>query len=188
MTLIDPNLIQTSTSFDRAVVEQAVLFLDLDGTARHCMDEAVPGFVNKIEDVVIMPEAREGMKAWRDNGGRIVAISNQAGVGKGYISEIMIARIMAETQKCADDMFDMILWCPHDPDTTPCRCRKPGIGMPLRAISELSRRYPYEVVARDLSLFVGDRPEDEECARGLGVRFVSAEDWRRGHSQLPLVR
>lgn len=53
--------------------------------------------------------------------------------------------------------------------------RKPDIGM--LAIAEVDAYKAGVVVDWDNSLFVGDRPEDEECAKRAGIRFIWADEF-----------
>jgi D-glycero-D-manno-heptose 1,7-bisphosphate phosphatase len=58
-----------------------------------------------------------------------------------------------------------------------CWCRKPSPGLLIEAALDLAAQHnedypPYK------GLFVGDRPEDEECARLAGFDFQWAADWR----------
>ncbi|HEY9663230.1 MAG TPA: hypothetical protein V6C65_32695, partial [Allocoleopsis sp.] len=53
--------------------------------------------------------------------------------------------------------------------------RKPGQGMLYCAQDQLSAVTAGEY---ELSLMVGDRPEDEGAAKAAGMAFMSAEAWR----------
>lgn len=167
-----------------------VLYLDIDGTVRHGYDE-LGRFVNGPEDVVVFPEAVERMRAWKDAGGKIIGVTNQGGIGLGIVSGDAVRAALEETQRQADDLFDDIRWCDHAPDAG-CWCRKPLPGMIYDAVRRIDDTQPvinddYSTsVDRVRSLFVGDRPEDEECAEAAGVRFMDARDWRDGKGLLDL--
>lgn len=163
--------------------ERAVplLVLDLDGTVRHGYDE-LGRFVNSAEDVVVFPEAVEMMRRWKAKGGRIIGVSNQGGIALGYMTKRDNAAAMVQTYELTERLFDKIAWCSHhpdakDPEYARCWCRKPSPGLLIEAALEIaskSREYypPY------MGLMVGDRPEDEECARLAGFDFTWAADWR----------
>ncbi|YAF99499.1 MAG: HAD hydrolase-like protein (plasmid) [Nodularia sp. CChRGM 3473] len=51
--------------------------------------------------------------------------------------------------------------------------RKPGAGMVQKAINDLGK-----IIDAKSSLFVGDRPEDEQCAAAANIPFLWAADWR----------
>jgi len=158
-----------------------VLYLDLDGTVRHSVDE-LGRFVNGPEDVVIFPEAVVMMRRWKDAGGRIIGVSNQGGIALGHLTFDQCAAAMLRTQELVGGLFDKIAWCQHHPaaehpEMARCWCRKPKPGLLIEASLDLASRHP-EIYPPYMALMVGDRPEDEECARNAGVDFEWAADWR----------
>lgn len=158
-----------------------VLYLDLDGTVRHGKDE-LGRFVNGPEDVVVFPEAIQQMLAWKRKGGRIIGVSNQGGIALGYMGPKENSEAMAETQRQAQGLFDKIAWCSHhpqaaDPEMARCWCRKPSPGLLIESALALARLHN-EFYPPHMGLFVGDRPEDRECARIAGLDFMDAAEWR----------
>jgi D-glycero-D-manno-heptose 1,7-bisphosphate phosphatase len=159
-----------------------VLYLDLDGTVRHGKDE-LGRFVNGPDDVVIFPEAVEMMRRWKAGGGRIIGVSNQGGIALGHLSEQKCAQAMMRTYELTDRLLDKIAWCKHHPDATHpemarCWCRKPSPGLLIEAALSVASQHPPEIYPPYMALMVGDRPEDQECARIAGVDFQWAADWR----------
>lgn len=158
-----------------------LLVLDLDGTVRHGKDE-LGRFVNGPEDVVVFPEAVEMMRRWKAAGGRVVGVSNQGGIALGYLSKRDCAAAMVRTYDLTGRLFDKIAWCSHhpdakDPEYARCWCRKPSPGLLIEAALKIAAKYD-EYYPPHLGLFVGDRPEDEECARLAGFDFMWAVEWR----------
>lgn len=165
-------------AFEKAV---PLLCLDLDGTVRHGKDE-LGRFVNGPADVVVFPEAVELMRRWRADGGRIIAVSNQGGIALGHLGMHDCAQAMRRTQDLTGGLFDKIAWCRHhpaatDPEMARCWCRKPAPGLLIEAALELAVAYG-EIYPPYLGLFVGDRDEDQECARLAGFDFMWADVWR----------
>lgn len=164
-----------------------VLYLDLDGTVRHGLDE-LGRFVNGPEDVVVFPEAIHQMLAWKERGGRIIGISNQGGIALGHVTMEKVAAAMAETHKQTGHLFDKIAWCQHhpqakDPEYARCWCRKPAIGLLVETALQLAANVrttgrQHEIYPPHLALFVGDRTEDALCAQAASIDFVWAKDWR----------
>ena len=159
-----------------------VLYLDLDGTVRHSKDE-LGHFVNGPEDVVVFPEATEMMRRWKVGGGRIIGVSNQGGIALGHLTMATCAATMMRTHELTGRLFDKIAWCQHHPsaphpEMARCWCRKPSPGLLIEAALDVANRHPGEIYPPYMALMVGDRPEDEECARIAGVDFVWAADWR----------
>jgi D-glycero-D-manno-heptose 1,7-bisphosphate phosphatase len=158
-----------------------VLYLDLDGTVRKGKDE-LGRFVNGPQDVEVFPEAVKMMRRWKDGGGRIIGVSNQGGVALGIVSHANVAAAMRETYVQAGRMFDKIAYCVHHPDAgepemARCWCRKPSPGLVIESALEVARQYG-EYYPPYMGLMVGDRPEDQECARLAGLDFQWAADWR----------
>ena len=169
----------TGPQGERAV---PVLYLDMDGTVRKGKDE-LGRFVNGPEDVEVFPEAITKMRQWKQGGGRIAAVSNQGGVALGIVTFEKVAAAMAETQRQCGDLFDLISFCCHhphaqDPANAQCWCRKPSAGAVAEAAHGLRGKHPDEFYPPYMGLFVGDRPEDEQCARSAGLDFEWAPGWR----------
>lgn len=160
-----------------------LLVLDLDGTVRKGYDE-LGRFVNGPEDVVVFPEAVAQMQRWKATGGRIIAVSNQGGIALGHVTMQRVAEAMVETQRQTGGLFDKIAWCQHhpaasDPEYARCWCRKPAPGLLIEtALTLATHTGRREIYPPHLGLFVGDRPEDEACAKIAGFDFMWAKDWR----------
>jgi D-glycero-D-manno-heptose 1,7-bisphosphate phosphatase len=159
-----------------------LLALDIDGTVRQGKDDPLGRFVNGPEDVVVFPEAVEQMRRWKRNGGRIIGVSNQGGIALGLVTYAKVQQAMTETYNQADKLFDKLAWCSHhpnaeNPEMAWCWCRKPSPGLLIEAALDIAHRYD-EMYPPHLGLFVGDRSEDEECARLAGFPFMWAADWR----------
>jgi D-glycero-D-manno-heptose 1,7-bisphosphate phosphatase len=158
-----------------------VLYLDLDGTVRKGKDE-LGRFVNGPEDVEVFPEATEMMRRWKAGGGRIIGVSNQGGIALGIVSFAKVAAAVRETHAQAERLFDKICFCPHHPDAgnpemARCWCRKPSPGLVIESAIEVARKHG-EYYPPYMGLLVGDRTEDQECARLAGLDFQWAADWR----------
>lgn len=129
-----------------------VLYLDLDGTVRRA-------------------------------GGRIIGVSNQGGIALGHLTEEDCVGAMVRTYELTRGLFDKISYCRHhpdaaDPEMARCWCRKPSPGLVIEAALDVASHHPGEIYPPYMGLFVGDRPEDEECARLAGLDFQWAADWR----------
>lgn len=161
----------------------AVLFLDLDGTVREGKDDALGRFVNGPDDVRVFPEAVKRMREWKAAGGRIVAVSNQGGIALGHMTMESLKAAVMETQRQCEGLFDVVHVCQHhpdakDPEMARCWCRKPSAGAVAEAVHALYRRTRGEYYPPHMALFVGDRPEDRDCAANASIDFMDAKDWR----------
>lgn len=158
-----------------------VLYLDIDGTVRHGKDE-LGFFVGKKEEVIVFPEAKELILKAKSEGFRIVGISNQGGIALGLANLHDIVEAFIETNRQCDYAFDKISFCQHhpnakEPEYAICWCIKPRIGLILESALEMAKQFN-EYYPPHLALFVGDRPEDRECAEGANIKFMDAKEWR----------
>lgn len=159
-----------------------ILFLDIDGTVRHGKEE-LGRFVNGPGDVVIFPEAVTMMRRWKDAGGRIVGVSNQGGIALDLVDEVDVAGAMWRTHELTRYLFDKIAWCRHHPNAkhpemARCWCRKPRPGLLIESALILAEQNRGEIYPPYMALMVGDRPEDEQCARNANIDFQWAAEWR----------
>jgi D-glycero-D-manno-heptose 1,7-bisphosphate phosphatase len=158
-----------------------VLYLDIDGTVRLGKDE-LGRFVNEPKDVRVFSEVPDILQAYKRLGWRIVGISNQGGIALGHMTLETCVAAMVETQNQVGGAFDKIAWCSHHPDAKDlemarCWCRKPRPGLVIETALALADQTG-EIYPPHLALFVGDRPEDYECANNANISFMGAKEWR----------
>ena len=145
------------------------VFLDRDGTlVQRCHYPSRPEHL-RLYDGIAAPLA-----ALRRAGFRLVVVTNQSGIARGYFTEADLAHMHAHlrTELAARGAeLDAIYHCPHHPDgqvaglAVRCDCHKPAPGLPLRAARELRLD-----LAR--SWFVGDILDDVEAGARAGCRTV----------------
>ena len=114
----------------------------------------------------------ERLRALREAGYKLILVSNQSGVARGYFDEAAIGRMHDKLQKMLDAdgaALDGLEYCPHHPegDVAPyaveCACRKPAPGMIRRA----ARKHGLNLSA---SWMVGDIAADVEAGKRAGAR------------------
>jgi D-glycero-D-manno-heptose 1,7-bisphosphate phosphatase len=171
----------------------AVLYVDLDGTVRKGKTE-LGRFVNGPEDVEVFPEALVMMRRWKDDGGLIVAVTNQGGPALGLVGVDQVWDAITETRAQCEGLLDAVHVCLHHPDApvpidARCWCRKPSAGAIAEAANQLRNRGQIgETYPPHMGLMVGDRPEDEACAEAAGLDFMWAAEWRALAAQPVPVR
>ena len=140
-------------------MNRAVIF-DRDGTIN--IDR---GYVHKIEDFEFRPNVIEAIKKLNDNGYKVIIITNQSGIGRGYYTKEDVEKlhnfINYELLKYGAHIDDFY-YCPHKPKDN-CLCRKPGIILHIKAIQE------HNINIDDLTL-IGDKKTDIEPAKYLGCK------------------
>lgn len=150
------------------------LCLDFDGTIRR--SKSGKTFIQNFQDIELMPGIEKIIWKYRQFGYMILGISNQAGVAHGFKLPLEIELEMDATFKLfKSNPFHIVKFCYHDgkgkiePYCHRSLLRKPDIGM--LAIMEMEAYEEWYIIDWDNSLFVGDRPEDEQCAKNAGIPF-----------------
>ena len=131
------------------------VFLDRDKTLNED-----PGYLSDPTAMRLLPGVLEGLSSLQARGLRLVLISNQAGVGRGYFSEATMWAVHARLEQllAADGVhLDAAYYCQHAP-WDGCACRKPQPGMLLQAARELN-------IDLAASFMVGDKLADVEAGR-----------------------
>ncbi|MGV3615884.1 MAG: D-glycero-beta-D-manno-heptose 1,7-bisphosphate 7-phosphatase [Fimbriimonas sp.] len=135
------------------------VFFDRDGVLN--VDH---GYVHRVEDWQWNFGAREAIRALNDRGYRVVVVTNQSGIARGYYNESELAKLHAWVQEDLAKVgahVDGFYHCPHGPDEG-CPCRKPRPGLILRAIEELG-------IDPQGSFMIGDRDSDVKAAAAAGI-------------------
>lgn len=146
----------------RNLLDGVTVFLDRDGTLNYD-----PGYLSIAADVKLLAGVGPALARLKRAGARLVAVTNQSGVGRGLFTlkdlEAIHARLEGLLEQ-EDAALDAIYFCPHHPDDG-CHCRKPNVGMVERAVSELQldlRR----------SYLIGDHARDIQLAKRVGAKAV----------------
>ncbi|HZO92016.1 MAG TPA: D-glycero-beta-D-manno-heptose 1,7-bisphosphate 7-phosphatase [Chthonomonadaceae bacterium] len=143
--------------------ERRAVFLDRDGVL------TVEGgaYVTRPDALHLLPGAAEAVARLTAAGWPVIVITNQAGVGRGYLSleelEAVHARLRAEIET-AGGRLTAIYACPHCPEEG-CDCRKPRPGLLRQAAADLG----LDLCA---SYMVGDSPRDIAAGHAVGCRTI----------------
>jgi heptosyltransferase II len=144
------------------VLEGVTVFLDRDGTLNYD-----PGYLKLAVELRLLPGVAPALARLKTAGARLVVVTNQSGISRGFLTlkdlEAIHARLQGILEK-EDAALDAIYFCPHHPDAG-CRCRKPGTAMVERAVSELQLDLKRAYV-------VGDHVRDVQLARNVGAKAV----------------
>ncbi len=151
------------------------VFLDRDGTIARDVH-----YCSRPQDFELLRTVPEAVKLLNGHGFKVVVVTNQSGVARGYFTEATLSEIhrkMIDGLRRYGACVDAVYYCPHHPDDG-CRCRKPGTALFRQAAGELGID-----VAR--SYVVGDAPVDIEAGRALGSRTVLVTTGPGGWPDLP---
>jgi histidinol-phosphate phosphatase family protein len=137
-------------------------FLDRDGTI--VVDKH---YLSDPDGLELLPNAIEGLRDLRELGARLVVVTNQSGVGRGYFPAEAVEPMherLRELLAAGGVELDGIYVCPHAPDDG-CACRKPGSALFEQAAEEL------DVDLGD-SVVIGDKDADVEAGRRIGATSI----------------
>ncbi len=146
-----------------------VVFLDRDGTIN-----VEKNYLYKPEEFEFIEGAIEGIKLLNDEGYKVVVVSNQAGVARGYYTEAEVDALhdYINSQLAKENAhIDYFFYCPHHPENgvgkykIDCDCRKPEIGMFIKSEEHFN-------VDKSQSWMIGDNQGDIEAGNKYGVRTV----------------
>lgn len=151
--------------------KQKCIFLDRDGTIN-----LYRGLVYKEDDFQLEPCAAEAIRKINASGRLGIVVTNQPVVARGLcsIEDVQNIHNKMSTLLGRQGVFlDDILFCPHHPDKgypeenpaykIPCECRKPKIGMILKA----AEKYNIDL---EESWMVGDTTMDIQLGMNAGMR------------------
>lgn len=148
---------------------QQGVFLDRDGT----INEEVE-YLNNVDQLKLIDGATEAIRLLNNAGYKVVVITNQSGIAKGYLTEAQLQVIHTELKKMLqkDNAYvDAIYYCPHHPDAevdayrVDCDCRKPKQGMLEQAAKDLD-------IDLENSFVIGDKISDLGAGDAAGCRKI----------------
>ena len=131
------------------------VFLDRDDTI--LVDES---YMSQVEQVRLIPGVRAALGRLQRHGWQLVLISNQSGVGRGWITPEQVQAIQDRMCRLLGLSFAGVEYCFHRPDEH-CGCRKPSPAMILRAAKRLE-------LDLSRSVMVGDKAKDVEAGKAAG--------------------
>lgn len=173
---------EISTILDDLDLKPA-LFIDRDGTL--IVDKNYLADPDKIE---FFPGVLEKLALAKRAGYKIVVISNQSGVARGFFPTTAVEAVnsrLAEEMAKHDCGPDAIRYCPHLPDgdlpefTSVCDCRKPQAGMIETAALELG-------IDVKRSFVIGDKQSDIICGHNVGGMPILVRTGKGAESEIKL--
>lgn len=148
---------------------EKVVFLDRDGTIN-----IEKNYLHKIEDFEFIKDSDKAIKLLKDNGFKVVVVSNQAGIARGYYSEEDVEILHEYINNILGKQgarIDAFYYCPHHPEhgigkyLCECKCRKPLTGMFEKAAEKIN-------IDINKSWMVGDNKGDINAGINFGVKTI----------------
>jgi len=146
------------------------VFLDRDGVIN-----VEKEYLHTIEAFEFIDGVFEACNHFQHLGYKLVIVTNQSGIGRGYYTEDDFETLtlwMLKQFRKHGVLIDAVYHCPHIPDAA-CSCRKPNPGMLLQAAQE------HNIDLSD-SWMIGDKESDIIAAKTAGVSHTILV--RSGHA------
>jgi D-glycero-D-manno-heptose 1,7-bisphosphate phosphatase len=154
------------------------VFLDRDGTINKEVE-----YLSSPDDLKLLPETVKALKLLQEKDFKLVVITNQAGIARGYFSEEDYLRVEKKLSVLLEDEGVKLLatyFCPHHPDfgeNRLCDCRKPNPGMITKACNE------HDIELSE-SYMIGDKASDILAGINAGVKNVILVETGYGKTEL----
>jgi D-glycero-D-manno-heptose 1,7-bisphosphate phosphatase len=135
------------------------IFLDRDGVINRDSEQ----YIKRWAEFSFLPGSLEAIRRITEHGFRVIVITNQSIVGRGWVDASVLDDIFRRMRAAVTDAggcIHDIFHCPHTPDDD-CDCRKPKPGLILQA----QARYGIRLVE---TVMVGDSAKDILCGREAG--------------------
>ena len=141
----------------------AAVFIDRDGTIIEDAD-----YCSHPKQVKVFPGVAEALRRLKSNGFKLIVITNQSGIGRGFFTVDQYRSVEAEvTRQLGAGLIAATYFCPDIPGQHSSH-RKPSPGMILQA----ARDHQIDLAR---SFFIGDKEIDVECGHNAGVRTIRVQ-------------
>ena len=138
------------------------VFLDRDGTMAKDVH-----YCSRPEDFELFPNTAKAIRLLNEHGFKVVVITNQSGIARGYFTEETLAKIHEKMkgELAKEGAFvDAIYYCPHHLDEE-CDCRKPKPKMVLQAAEDFNIDFGRSYV-------IGDLDMDIKLGQSVGCKTI----------------
>jgi D-glycero-D-manno-heptose 1,7-bisphosphate phosphatase len=166
------------------------IFLDKDGT----LIPDIP-YNSDPDKITLSKDCVEGLKTLMDDGYKLVVISNQSGIARGYFTEEQFAGVIRRVHQLLNEQGIALIdfyYCPHHPDgkdilyAINCDCRKPLPGMLLVAAEK-------HQLNLSQSWMIGDILNDVEAGNRAGCHTILIDngnetEWLEGSYRTPTYK
>ena len=161
--------------------KQKAVFLDRDGVINKEID-----LLYKSEQLKLIFGVEKAIKKLNNSDYLVVIVTNQPVVARGLCTEEDIRGIHKKLETLLGKQgafIDRISYCPHHPDKgypeenkkykIECNCRKPNIGMLLKAEKEFN-------IEKKLSFIIGDSTTDIQTGMNYGIQTILVKTGYKG--------
>lgn len=143
-------------------MQNKAVFLDRDGTMAPDVH-----YCSRPEDFDLFPDTAEAIKLLNENGYKVIVITNQSGIARGYFTAETLEKIHLKMKTLLAEKgarIDGIYYCRHHPDEK-CDCRKPNTKLIKLAKGEFN-------IDLNQSYIVGDLDSDIQLGKNAGCKTI----------------
>ncbi len=144
------------------------IFIDRDGVInKDPCGWTKYNYVIDWKDFHLLPGALEALRLLNKNDVKVIVVSNQAGVSKGYFSKEKLDEINAKMLDVVNKnggRIEEVFYCIHK-DEDNCNCRKPKTGL----LETAARKYN---IKPKNSYFIGDSEADVVAGNTIGCKTI----------------
>jgi D-glycero-D-manno-heptose 1,7-bisphosphate phosphatase len=141
------------------------VFLDRDGVINR---KGSSYYVFREEEFLFNKGVKEALSYFISKGYILIVITNQGGIARGIFNFAQLDKLhiyLREKLENSGIHLTEIFYCPHHPDISACKCRKPGTLLFEKAIKK------YHIDPRK-SFMIGDSDIDIIPAEKLGITGI----------------
>lgn len=143
------------------------VFFDRDGV----LNKERKDYVKSVDELEIFENIGEIIKKLKNNGFKIVVITNQSAINRNLTSKENILEIHNSIQKNlkkSNTSIDKFYFCPHTPNEN-CDCRKPKSGLLINAASDMD-------IDLKSSWMIGDNDSDIVAGENVGCKSIKIKN------------
>ena len=140
------------------------IFLDRDGVINKEVN-----YLSNPNNFEFIDGSIKALQILKKKGYLLIVITNQAGIARGYFTEMTLHKIhdkMMKTLNKNNIFLDDIFYCPHHPEFTgTCNCRKPSPGMIIQAMTKYN-------IDLENSYMIGDTLNDINTGKNAHCKTI----------------
>jgi D-glycero-D-manno-heptose 1,7-bisphosphate phosphatase len=141
------------------------VFLDRDGVINR---KGSGYYVFREEEFLLNRGVTDSLKYFISKGYLLIIITNQGGIARGIYTMSHVDKLhnfMIQQLKAFNIELTDIYYCPHHPDISSCRCRKPGSLLFEQAIAKYN-------IDPKASFMIGDDDIDIKAAEKMKIKGI----------------
>lgn len=148
------------------------VILDYDYTLRQVTAGARYKYPVAPDEIEILPNRTEVLRAWADKDYKLLGVSNQSGIAKEILTDGAARDCFEVTNQGLGQDIEYY-YCPHRIPPVTCWCRKPQPGLGVMLI----RKHQLDP---SQCIYVGDQTTDKTFAKRCGFQFIDQSEFFRG--------